>query len=126
VNDFGPFDVALEELGPHRRMSAFHFVIGGFADGRAEATATGEVAVEAQLLGEHSREKRDFDRMSQHVLAVARAEGEPAHEVDQLFMQAVNARFLGSFLAETADVDLHFLLRSPTISSMREGWIRPS
>src|SRR6516162_5680041 len=57
VHDFGAFTVALEQFGPDGRVAPFHFMIGRFADVVQKAAAAGEVAIEAQLLGEHSREK---------------------------------------------------------------------
>ena len=65
-------------------MAAFHVVVGRLADVVQQAGAAGEVAVEADLLGHHAGEERDFDRVPQHVLAVAGAEVQPAEQVDDL------------------------------------------
>ena len=84
VDDFGAFAVALEQVGADLRMAAFRVVIGGFADVVQQAGTAGEVAVQAHFFGHHAGEERDFDRVPQHVLAVAGAEVQPAEQVDDL------------------------------------------
>ena len=76
MDDFGPFAVALEQFGADLGMAAFGFVVGRLADVVQQAAAPGQVAVEPNLFGHHAAEKRDFDRMPQHVLAVAGAEAQ--------------------------------------------------
>ena len=68
-------------------------------------------AVEPHLFGQQAGEEGDFDRMPQHVLAVAGAEAEPAQQVDDLGMQARHVGFLGGFFAALLDVLLHLGLR---------------
>ncbi len=73
--------------------------------------AAGQRAVEAHFLGQHAGQKGHFDRMPQHVLAVAGAEPQPAEQVNDLGMQAGHVGFLGRFFAVLLDVLLHFGLR---------------
>ena len=76
VDDFGPLAVALEQIGADFGMAAFGLVIGGLADVVQQPAAAGQPAVEPHFLGQHAGEKGDFDRMPQHVLAVAGAEAQ--------------------------------------------------
>ena len=78
VDDFGVFAVAFEEVGPDLRVATLHVVVGRFADIVQQAGAAGEDGVHPEFFGHCARDKRNFDRMSQHVLAVARAIVKPA------------------------------------------------
>ncbi len=66
--------------------------------------------VETQLLGQHAGEMRDFDRVPAYVLAVADAEIEPSHQLDELFVQTGGPGFLCRLESEVADAVVHFLL----------------
>ncbi len=83
--------------------------------------------VEAELVGDDLAEVRHLDRVPQHVLAVARAEVQLAHRLDDLRVQAADVRLDHRVVAELDDP----LAPCPcgpvsTTSSMREGWTRPS
>ena len=67
-------------------------MVGRFADVVQQAGTAGQVAVEAHLFGHHAGDERDFDRMPQHVLAVAGAEVQPAQQIDDLRVQAADLR----------------------------------
>ena len=53
----------------------------------------------AQLVGDHRRQARDLDRVAQHVLAVARAELQPAEQLHQLGVHRVHVRLEQRLLA---------------------------
>ena len=92
-------------------MAAFGLVVGRLADIVQQAAAAGQPAVEPDLLGHHAGQEGDFDRMPQHVLAVAGAEAQPAEQVNDLRMQPGHVGFLGRFLAELLNVLFHLGLR---------------
>ena len=104
VDDFGAFAVALEQVGADLRMAAFGVVVGRFADVVQQAGAAGQVGVHAHFFGHHAGDERHFDRMPQHVLAVARAVVQPAEQVDDSLVEAADLRFLHGFFAEAADL----------------------
>jgi len=56
--------------------------------------------------GHHRGEARHLDRVREHVLAVARAELEPAEQLDQFGVQSLDARLEHALLAELDDVAL--------------------
>ena len=76
-----------------------------------QAAAPGQDAVQPDLFGQHPGQERHLDRMPQHVLAVAGAEVQPAQQVDDPLVQAVDVDLLAGRLAQLLDVPLHFLLR---------------
>ena len=78
------------------------------------------------FLGHHAGDEGHFDAVPQHVLAVAGAEVQPAQQVDQPLVQAVDGQFQAGLFADLLDVPLQLLLRGDTISSIRAGWMRPS
>ena len=111
VDDFGVFAVTLEQVGADLRVAAFGVVVGRFADVVQQAGAAGQVGVHAHFFGHHAGDERDFDRMPQHVLAVARAIVQPAEQVDDALVEAADLRFLHGFFAVAADLRVDFLLR---------------
>ena len=79
------------------------------------------------FLGHHAGEEGHFDRMPQHVLAVAGAEAQPAQQMDDRSMQSGDVGFLRRFFAQFLDVLLHLASAfRATTSSIRAGWMRPS
>ena len=127
VHDFRLFAVALEQLGADLGMAAFHLVVGRLADVVQQAAAAGQVAVEAHFFGHHAGEERDFDRVPQHVLAVAGAEVQPA---EQLYSTLgctpwTSASWTASSPIFWMCASISFCV-SATTSSIRVGWMRPS
>ena len=110
VDDLLALAVTLGQLGADGGVAPFHLVVGGLADVVEQPAAAAEGAVEADLLGEQAGQVGDLDRVPQHVLRIARAELEPAEEVEELVVQAGDVRLLRGGLAELADVRLHLLL----------------
>ena len=111
VDDFGAFAVALEQVGADLRVAAFRVVVGRFADVVQQAGAAGEDGVHAHLFGHHAGDEGHFDRVPQHVLAVAGAIVQPAEQVDDAFVEAADLRFLHGFFAVAADLRVDFFLR---------------
>ena len=112
MDDFRPFAVALEQLGADLRdgpPSASWSAALPMSCSRPQRRAS--VAVQADLFGHHAGQERHFDRVPQHVLAVAGAEPQPAQQVDHLLVQPRHVGFLRRLLAELLDVLLHLLLR---------------
>ena len=64
-----------------------------------------------KLLAQEPREIGHLDRVPANILAVADAEIEPAHQLDDFLVQAADARFLRGLEAELADALVHLLLR---------------
>ena len=77
-------------------MAAFGLVVGRLADVVQQAAAAGQLAVEAHLLGQHAGEEGHFDRVPQHVLAVAGAEVQPAQQVDEPLVAGRGRRLPGT------------------------------
>src|SRR5690606_28053111 len=90
---------------------AFDLVVDGFPDVVQQAARLGNGNVCAQLGGNHARDVRGFDRVRVLVLAVAGAELQAPEQLDQLVVQAGNARLIGGALAFLADDAVDFLLR---------------
>ena len=76
--------VAPRQLAAHERVRALALVRDRLADVVQQRGAGGAARVGAQLGGQHRREPRALDRVVQHVLAVARAELEPAQQLHEL------------------------------------------
>ena len=70
-----------------------------------------DIAIEADHLGQHARQKGDLDAVPQYVLAIARAEVQPAEHVQHLGMHAMNAHFLRGFFPLLLNVRLNLLRR---------------
>ena len=108
-------------------MAAFQLVVGRLADVVQQAAAAGQVAVQADLFGHHAGEERHFDRVPQHVLAVAGAEVQPAEQVDRP-SRAGRGRRLPARPPRRAS---GCAARSPSAFRRRSprsarGWMRPS
>ena len=61
--------VLAEEVDAQLQVRALEIAVDRLADVVHEGGAGGDVTVDAELLGHDAREKRDFLRMIQHVLA---------------------------------------------------------
>ena len=61
--------------------------------------------LQSQLLGEHSREKGDFDRVPEDVLAVTAAEVKPSDESHQFRREVGDVRLHAGALAFLFDMD---------------------
>ena len=69
------------------------------------------IGVQPHFFGHHAGDERHFDRMPQHVLAVAGAVVQAAEQVDDSLVEAADAGFLDGFFAESLDLRLDLLLR---------------
>ena len=96
MHDFRFFIVPFENICADLGVAAFKLVIGGFADIVQEAGPTGEIAIQADHLGDHAGEKGDFDAMPEDILAVARAEMQPAEHVEHFGVHAMGTDFLAA------------------------------
>ena len=111
VDHFAALAVALEQVGADLGVAAFGLVVGGLADVVQQAAPPGQHAVHADLFGQHPGQEGHLDAVPQHVLAVAGAEVEPAQEVDDPLVQAVDVDLLAGRLAQLLDVAIQLLLR---------------
>ena len=91
-------------------MRALQVAVDRLADVVQERGARRDVAVEAELLRHDAGEERDFERVVQDVLPVARAELQPAHEAEDLRMEVVEPELERRGLAFLADRLLHLRL----------------
>src|SRR5438445_7391435 len=92
LQDRLPFAVLAEEVEPQLQVRPLQIAIDGLADVVQKRRARGDVAVEADFLGHDAREKRDLARVVQHVLPVAGAELQPAHQPQDLGVKIVEAQ----------------------------------
>lgn len=74
-------------------VTAFGFVVHGFADVVEESGAACESSVETELVGDDLGEVGDFDGVLEDILAVGGAVGELAHGFDDLWMEAFEFEF---------------------------------
>ena len=65
----------------------------------------------SKFFGHRAGDERHFDRVPQHVLAVAGAIVEPTEQIDDAFVEAADLRFLHGFFAVAADLAVDFFLR---------------
>ncbi len=111
VDDFRAFAVTLEDVGADLRVAAFGVVVGRFADVVQQAGAAGHVGIHLQFFRDRAGHKCHFDRVPQHVLAIAGAIVQAAQQVHDAFVQTADLRFLHGLLAEPANLLLDILLR---------------
>ena len=97
-------------------------MVGRLADVVQQAGAAGQVAVHAHLFGHHAGDERHFDRMPQHVLAVAGAVVQPAEQVDDSFVAGRGLAFPARPLRRSCWIcaSISFCV-SATSSSIRDG-----
>ena len=96
------FAVLAQKIDADLEVRALHFAIDRLADVVQERRAHRDVRVEADFPRHDAGEAGDFRRMVQHVLPVAGAEFQPAHEPQDLRMEIVEPeleRHRGAFLA---------------------------
>ena len=63
-------------------MAAFEFMVGRFADVMQQSTATCQIAVHAEHLGQQTGNESDLDTVPQHVLAVRGAKVQTAEHLN--------------------------------------------
>ena len=73
VGDDFTFAVALQRFVTEFRMTAFLFVVDGFADVVHQAAASSKFRIQSHIGGHRAAEEGDFLRVLQHVLTVAGA-----------------------------------------------------
>ena len=110
VRDRVGFVVAPGQVGPDHRVRALDLVVDGLAQVVQQTGPLGQLGVRAQLRGHQSREVGDLERVDQHVLPVARAELQPAEQLDQFGSQAVDVGVEGRLLAGLLDLLVDLLL----------------
>jgi hypothetical protein len=102
-------------------MRPLDLMVDGLADIMQQARAFGKRHVCAELGGHDARQMCNFDRMLEHVLAVARAVLHAAKVANQLVMQALTpTSSTAASPASRMAVSTSFFAFS-TISSMRAG-----
>ena len=74
------------EVHADGRVPAFDLVVHRLADVVQETAASGPLAVQPELIGDHLTQVGDLHRMTQHVLPEARAEVQLAHRLHDLGM----------------------------------------
>ena len=94
--------VLAQEVDADLQVRALHLAIDRLADVVQERGAHGDVRVEADFPRHDAGQPRDLGRVGEHVLAVARAVLQAAHQPVDLGMQVVQAELEGdrrAFLA---------------------------
>ena len=89
-------------------MGAFNLVVQSLADVMQQAGTAGQGGVQAQLRGNEPGEIGHFQRVVQHILAIAGAVTQAPQQLDQLRMDAVDAGFNDGALAFLLNGLLHF------------------
>jgi hypothetical protein len=110
VRDRFGFLVAACELAADQGVRAFDLVADGLADVVQQRRAPGRLHRRAQLGGNHPGQVGALDRVSEHVLAVARAVVEAAEQLGQLRMDLTCVRLERCLLADLGDVSVDLLL----------------
>ncbi len=103
--------VLLEEVHADDRMAALHLMVHRLADVVQETRTARDRAIEPELVGDQLAEVRDLDRVAQHILAIAGAEPEAPHRLDDLRMKALHVGLDDSLGAEGVDAVLHLPAR---------------
>ena len=88
-------------------VGALHLVVQCLADVVEQASPLGHRGVKPQLAGHQAGQKGHFLRVVQHVLAVAGAVAQPAQQLHQLVVDAVDAHLQHGALALLLDGGLH-------------------
>src|SRR5262245_3261153 len=102
--------VLAEEVDAELQVRALHFAIDRLADVVDERGADRDVRVEADLLRHDAGEARDFGGVREHVLAVAGAELQAAHQPQDVGMQIVQPELEGDRGAFLAHLLVGFVL----------------
>ena len=110
VDDGGLLAEAAGEVGADDGMTAVDFAVDGLPDVVQQAGAFGGDGIESQLGGDDAGEIGDFERMVQHILAVARAIEQAAERVDELGMEIVHAGVEDGLLPRLVDLLVDELL----------------
>src|SRR5690606_34564543 len=108
VHDARVQPVALGELRADHGVGSFHLMVDGLAEVMEQAAGLGDHDVRAQFGGDHTGDMRGFNRVGMLVLAVAGAEFQPAQQLDNFGMQAMDAGFISRPFAFLADDLLDF------------------
>ena len=121
VDDLFALVVPPGQVGADLRVPALDLVVDGLADVVQEARPPGQLAVQAQFLGQHAGEVGDLDGVLQDALAVTGAVLQAAQQLDLLGVQAADARVEGDLLAGLVDVvvDLLAALRDDLLDAGR-------
>ena len=93
------------------RVAALELAVRRLADVVQQARALGEVGVEADLAREHRGDERRLHRVVEHVLVVGKAEFQPAEQLDDLVVQAVDVELRHRLLARLRGRQVDLLLR---------------
>ena len=83
--------VALEKLSADHRVRTFDLVVDGLADVVQETGALHRLRVVTGLGREHPGDVGNFDRVTQHVLAVRRAEVQAAKELHEIRIEPADS-----------------------------------
>ena len=94
-------------LHANLHVGALHLVVQSLADVMEQAGPLGHGGVQPQLAGHHAGEEGHLDRVVQDVLPIAGAVAQPAQELDQLVVDAVDAHLQHGTLALLLDGGFH-------------------
>ncbi len=100
-------------LGADLGVGALPLVIDRLADIVQQPRAAGQLLVQAQLGGEHPGEVGDLLAVLQHVLGVGGAVLQPAEQLDDLRVHALDSEFLQRLLPGA----LHLLFEPPPVAA---------
>jgi hypothetical protein len=97
-------------IGSNQRVRALDLVVHRLADVVKQRRSLGDADISAQLGSHMGRQQSAFKRVLQDILAEARAILQPAQQLDQIRVQALDIRFVGDALAFFAHDALDLLL----------------
>jgi hypothetical protein len=96
-----------QKIESELEVRALQVPVDGLANVVQECCPRGDVAVEPELLRHDARKKRDFLRMTEDILPVARTELQPPHQAQHFGMQVVQPELECGRFPLLADGFLH-------------------
>ena len=111
IDDLRRFTVLARQLRADDRVRTFDFMIHGLADIVQQRGPARLFFIQTQLRRHRTANERRFDGMEQHVLRVTVTILEPAQELDDLRMNAVNTDIENRLLTGLANRLVELLLR---------------
>src|SRR6185437_1947337 len=109
MDDLGRLPEPLADIGPDQGVRPLDLMVHRLANVVEEPRLLAYIHIGAHLGRHAGAEDRDLHRVVEYVLAVAGPVLQPAHQLHQIGMQAMDAGVKGRPLARLADRAVHFL-----------------
>ena len=108
MNNLRVLAVLLADIHTDLHMAALDLMVKGLADIMQQACAACQLNVHAKLASHQAGQPCHFQRMAQHILAVAGAILQAADQLDQIGMQAVDTKVHHSLFALALHLNFQF------------------